>query len=101
MFKKSVLLPLVAGFVLGKTSDMIFGSKEAIKAYTKAATCAFIAKDYVMEEVEKIQAAASDIAADARANADEYQAQKDAEYNAAAQGDFDLFDQEDVADVEA
>lgn len=100
MFKKSIVISLIGGFVLGKAGDKIFGSKEAIKAYTKAATCAFIAKDCVMEEVEKIQAAASDIAADARVEADKYQAQKDAEYDAAYAQNFDLFDNEEAADVE-
>ena len=80
--KKGIVVSLLGGFVLGRAGEAIFGSETAKKVYTKAATGAFIAKDCIMEEVEKIQAAAMDIAADARIEADEYQAAKDEEYKA-------------------
>ena len=80
--EKKVILPLVGGFVLGKAGNAIFVSQTARKVYTKAATGAFIAKDSIMEQAEKIQAGAMDIAADARIEADNYQAQKDAEFAA-------------------
>ncbi len=84
-FKKQYLITLAGGFVLGKAGQAIFGSKKAKEIYTKAATGAYIAKDAIMEEFEKIQAAALDIAAEARIEADNYQAEKDAEYAEAAE----------------
>lgn len=84
LFKKEILISLLGGFVLGKSGEMIFGSQTAKKLYTKAATGAFIAKDSIMEQAEKIQACAMDIATDARIEADNYQARKDAEYSACA-----------------
>ena len=70
--KKAVVFSLLGGFVLGKAGGFIFGSKTAKKAYTAIATGALIAKDSVMENVEKIQAGASDIIADAKVNAEAY-----------------------------
>lgn len=84
IMKKEVVISLLAGLVLGKAGETIFGSDTARKAYTRAASGAYIAKDAIMEEVEKIQAGAMDIATDARAQADRYQARKDAEYAAGA-----------------
>ncbi len=81
--KKAIVFSLIGGFVLGKAGSAIFGSKTAKKVYTTLTTGAFIVKDSVMESVEKIQAEASDVAADARVNAERYYAQKDA---AAARG---------------
>jgi hypothetical protein len=81
--EKKVLVSFVGGYVLGKNSNAIFGSEKAKECYRKAATSAFILKDMVMEKVEILQAEASDILADARAEADKYQAQKDAEYDLA------------------
>ncbi len=83
---KKVILSAIGGFVLGKAGNAIFGSETAVKYYTKAATGAFIAKDAIMEQVEKIQAGAMDIAVDARLEADRYQEKLDAEYNEADAG---------------
>ncbi len=80
IFNKTVLFSILGGFALGKTGDMIFGSETAKKSYLKVATGALILKDSVMEQVETIQAEASDLMADARVKADEYQAKKDADY---------------------
>ena len=80
---KKVIISAIGGFVLGKAGNAIFGSKTAVKYYTKAATGAFIAKDAIMEQVEKIQAGAMDIAVDARLEADRYQERLDAEYEEA------------------
>lgn len=92
--KKKIVLSVLGGFVLGKAGDTIFGSETAKKVYTKAATGAFIVKDSVMDSFEKIQAEAMDIAADARIEADNYQAKKDSGY--------DMFDgfEEEVSDLE-
>ena len=83
-FEKKVVVSLLGGIVLGKAGETIFGSETARKVYTKAATGAFIAKDSIMELAEKVQAGAMDIAADARIEADNYQAEKDARLAAAA-----------------
>ncbi len=85
-FNKKVIFGVLGGFVLGKTGDMIFGSDTAKKVYTRCAAAGMILKDQTMEKVEVIQACASDIAADAREEADQYQARKDAAFHA-AQGD--------------
>jgi hypothetical protein len=78
--EKKVLISFVGGYVLGKSSDAIFCSDKAKELYRKVATQGFLLKDYIMEQVEVIQAEVSDIAADARAEADKIQAAKDAEY---------------------
>lgn len=78
-FEKKVLFSILGGFVLGKAGGQILGSKKAKEGYLKAATGALIMKDYIMEQAENIQAEGSDILADARLRADEYQAKKDAE----------------------
>ena len=75
--KKSIIISLVGGFILGKAGDTVFGSKSAKKIYTSLATGGVIAKDSIMEYVEKIQAGASDIMADAKVNAEHYYAEKD------------------------
>ena len=76
-FNKGIVAGLVGGYVLGKVGDMVFGSEPAIKFYTKCATAGIILKDNTMEKVEIIQARAADIAADAREEADKYQAKMD------------------------
>ena len=78
--KKSIIFSVIGGFVLGKAGEAVFGSDAAKKVYTTITEGAMITKDAVMESVEKIQAGASDIAADARLKADEYQAKKDARF---------------------
>ena len=52
--------------------------KKQKKVYTSVATGGFIAKDAIMEQIEKIQASAADIAEDAKANAERYYEKKDA-----------------------
>ena len=74
--KKAVIFSLIGGFVLGKAGAQIFGSRTAKKVYTKVATGAYIAKDSIMEFAEKVQAGASDIAAEAKENAENYYAEK-------------------------
>ena len=78
---KKVVFGVLGGYVLGKAGDMIFGSETAKKVYTKCATYGMILKDNTMEKVEIIQACASDIAADAREEADKYQAKMDAAFD--------------------
>ena len=75
---KGIILSLAGGFILGKAGDTIFGSKKAKEVYTVLTAGAFIAKDAVMEYVEKIQAGASDIAEDAKKMADKYYLDRDA-----------------------
>ncbi len=93
---KKVVFSLIGGYVLGRAGEEIFGSETAKKVYRKVATCAFIAKDSIMEQVEKARAVASDIAVDARADADRYQEEKDARFNEGREDDFD----EDTEDIE-
>ena len=81
MLKSAVALSLVGGYVLGKAGNALFGGDAAKQAYTAVATGAVIAKDSVMERVEKIQAGAADIAEDAKNNAERYYAKKDAAYD--------------------
>ena len=90
ILKPAVALSLLGGYVLGKAGNAVFGSDTAKKAYTAATTGAFIAKDAVMERVEKIQAGAADIAADAKINAERYYAKKDAAYAEAAAADGEI-----------
>ena len=76
--KKAIIFSLLGGYVLGKAGNAIFGSKTAKKVYTTLTTGAFIVKDSIMEGVEKIQAEASDVAADAKVNVERYYASRDA-----------------------
>ena len=78
--KKAIIFSLLGGYVLGRAGSTIFGSKTAKKVFTTLATGAFIAKDSIMESVEKIQAEASDIAQDAKVNVERYYAEKDLAY---------------------
>ncbi|MBQ9155769.1 MAG: hypothetical protein IJ137_03195 [Eubacterium sp.] len=87
LLEKKVLLSVLGGFVLGKTGDFIFGGDTAKKVYVKAASLGMILKDCTMEKVEAIQAGASDIAAEAREEADKYQAKKDAAFEALLEDD--------------
>lgn len=96
LLKPAIALSLLGGYVLGKAGNAVFGGETAKKAYTTVATGAFIAKDAVMEQVEKIQVSAADIAADAKINAERYYAKRDAE---AAVAEDDLTVDEILADV--
>lgn len=78
--KKSIIISLVGGFILGKAGDTVFGSKKAREIYTQLTTGAFIAKDAVMEYVEKVQAGASDIAEDAKHRVEKYYLEKEAAF---------------------
>lgn len=78
--KKAVIFSLLGGYVLGKAGVEIFGGKTARKVYTGLTTGAFLVKDSIMERAEKIQAGASDIAADAKANVEKYYAERETVY---------------------
>ncbi len=80
IFKKEIIFSVLGGYVLGKMGNEIFGSETARKIYTKCATAGFILKDTVMEQVEVIQANATDIAAEAKENAEEYYRKRDKDY---------------------
>ncbi len=80
--KKAVVFSIIGGYVLGKAGNYIFGSKTAKKVYTEVATGALIAKDYIMTDVEKLQAGCADITADAKVKVEAYYAEKDAAFNA-------------------
>ena len=87
LFDKKVVISILGGFALGKTGGLILGSDTAKKAYLKCATLGMILKDNTMEAVENIQAGAFDIAAEAREEADKYQAKKDAAFEARLAGE--------------
>lgn len=72
------------GFLLGTVGVSVATSKIAQKAYRYLFAGAFIAKDSVMETVEKLQAGTMDIAEDAKVIVEKYYAEQDAEYDAAA-----------------
>ena len=78
LLKGAVVLSLVGGYVLGKAGEAVFAGEKAKKVYTSVATGGFIAKDAIMEQIEKIQASAADIAEDAKAKAERYYEKKDA-----------------------
>ena len=84
--KTGIILSLAGGYVLGKAGNFIFGSQTARKVYTQLATGALIAKDSIMESVEKIQAGAADITADAKENVERYYAQKGVVYDRGTDG---------------
>ena len=86
-----IALSVLGGFVFGKVSGYIFGGETARKAYTAVATSALLAKDSVMEGVEKIQSCTSDIMADARKNVEKH-------YEETGKTDKNLYDrgEEDV-----
>ena len=102
LFKEAVVLSLVGGYILGKAGETIFAGERAKKAYTAVATGAFIGKDMVMEQVEKIQASAADIAEEAKAKAERYYEKKDAAYEEAQKSDDDVFAEvvEDILEPE-
>lgn len=83
----------VGGFLLGSVGLTALGSKIAQKGYRYVAAGAFIARDSIMEKAEQIQAAASDIAADANEIKEEY-------YRSLDQADMQGEDVEEVEAVE-
>lgn len=68
------------GFLLGAVGVPLLKSRVAQKAYVYLTAGAFIARDSVMEEVERIQATAMDISEDAKVITEKYYAQKDQEF---------------------
>lgn len=67
------------GFILGCVGVPVLKSRLAQKAYVYLTAGAFIARDSIMEEVEKVQASALDISEDAKVLTEKYYAQKDQE----------------------
>ncbi len=65
------------GFLLGAVAAPVLKSRLAQKAYVYLTAGAFIARDSIMEEVERIQATASDVAEDAKVLTEQYYAQKE------------------------
>ncbi len=81
MFNKSDWTKLIGGFALGSVGVKMLTSKPAQKLYTHIAAGAFLARDYVMETAEKVQATCSDIAEDANVIVEKYNKEKDADFN--------------------
>lgn len=71
------LMKFTCGFLLGSAGLAMLGSRPARKVYTHAAAAALLARDRIMEGAEKIQAAASDIIADASEIKEQYNREKD------------------------
>ena len=92
--KKGIILSLAGGYILGKAGNFIFGSKTARKVYTQLTTGALIAKDSIMESVEKIQAGAADITADAKENVERYYAEKGIVYDRGTDAAIDASEEE-------
>jgi hypothetical protein len=69
----------IGGILLGSAGFDLLRSKEADKVYVSVTEAVLIARDYVMENVEKINARTQDIYTDAKEKADRYLAQKKAQ----------------------
>ena len=67
------------GFLVGCVAAPVLKSRLAQKAYVYLTAGAFIARDSIMEEVERVQVTASDVAADAKVLTEKYYAQKEQE----------------------
>lgn len=65
------------GFFLGAVAAPVLKSGIAKKAYVYLTAGAFIARDSIMEEVERVQATASDVAEDAKVLTEKYYAQRE------------------------
>lgn len=83
MFGNNHFAKYAVGFVVGTVGVPLLKSGIAKKAYTYVTAGAFIAKDSIMETVEKTQACAMDIAEDAKVIVEEYYAKEDAAYDEA------------------
>ncbi len=81
------------GFLAGSVGLEFLKSDVAKKGYTYLTAGAYLVKDRVLEDAEKIQAAASDISEDAKVITEKYYQDKDAKF---AEG----LDGEEVANVE-
>lgn len=68
------------GFLLGSVGLTALTSKLAQRGYKYVVAGAIIAKDRIMEESEKVQAAASNITAEAKELTERYYAKLDREY---------------------
>ncbi|MBR4703552.1 MAG: hypothetical protein IKO91_06885 [Oscillospiraceae bacterium] len=72
----------VGGVLLGSVGLELLRQKGADKVFTGAAAGVLVAKDWVMERVEKVQARSADIYADAKVKAGDYLAKQKAAQNA-------------------
>lgn len=68
----------VGGILLGSVGLELIRGKDADKVFVAVSTGALVAKDWVMERVEKVSARAADIFADAKVRADAYLEKKKA-----------------------
>ena len=68
----------VGGILVGSVGLELMRSRDADKVFVGATTGVLVAKDWVMERVEKISARASDVYADAKVKADAYLEKKKA-----------------------
>lgn len=71
----------LGGFLMGSVGLTVLKSGVAQKVYTAVTAGAFIARDYVLEEVEKLQATAMDIADDAKDMTEKYYQEKDQKFS--------------------
>ena len=62
----------VGGILLGSVGLELMRGKNADKVFVAMSTGALVAKDWVMERVEKVSARASDVFTDAKVRADAY-----------------------------
>ena len=69
----------VGGILLGSVGLELMRCKGADKVFVAVSTGALVAKDWVMERVEKITVRATDVFADAKVRADAYLEKKKAE----------------------
>lgn len=74
---------LIGGFLLGSAGLAMLGSRPARKIYSHVAAAGLIARDYILDKSERIQACASDVMADANEIKAQYDAamDEDAEEN--------------------
>ena len=86
---KSDLLKVAGGFLLGSVGLTMLGSRPAQKAYTHVTAGVFLAKDYVLEKAEVIQAKAGDIASDAKVIVEQYNQEKDNDFNCGSDAVFE------------
>ena len=70
---------LIGGFAIGTYGTKILGSKALKKAYTGVAAGALRLKDEIMKDVTTIGENCGDIASDAKAMNEKWQAERDAQ----------------------
>jgi|GEM_PF-2490675 len=83
MAKASNLSKYAIGFLLGSVGLTALKSGIAQKGYRYLFAGAFLAKDSIMETVEKVQTTAADIAEDAKVICEKYYEGKDKAYEEA------------------